>query len=114
MEDIVRVFFGAKNEIGYLHLSLSPDRRINRRGEASYVVVHPERPAWFLEQVNLSSIGRRGINYLEMPTANLKKYHAQGEPLLGFYASMPIKIDLSFLESFLVKLPERISLIQKA
>jgi hypothetical protein len=100
MEDIVRVFFGAKNELGYLASELSQiDVSI---AEAKRVMsLYTGATGVVPGASELEQHRKARDKYLEDAYANLKKYHAQGEPSVRLLCSMPIKIDLSFLEEFL-------------
>jgi hypothetical protein len=100
MEDIVRVFFGAKNELGYLASELSQaDTSI---AEAKRVIsLYAGATGLVPGASELEQHTKAREKYLENAYANLKKYHAQGEPSVKLLCSMPIKIDLGFLEQFL-------------
>jgi len=102
MEDIVRVFFGAKNELGYLASeliqidnSIAEKENIISLTAGAYNVVTEEKVRELAKQQEARD------KFLEDAYANLKKYHAQGEPSVKLLCSMPLKIDLSFLEKFL-------------
>jgi hypothetical protein len=105
MEDVVRVFFGAKNELGYLASELvQTDASISVASKLSsqFVGVTGEIPgARELEQLR-----QERKKYLDVAYANLKRYHSQGEPSVKLLCSLPIVIDLSFLNEFLAKVTE--------
>ncbi len=44
--------------------------------------------------------------YVDAAYANLKRYHSQGEPSVKLLCTLPIAIDLSFLNEFLAKVTE--------
>jgi hypothetical protein len=105
MEDIVRVFIGARNELGYLASELVQiDSSIAEaeRLSSKYAGVTGVVPgASELEQHRKARETCQGDAY-----ANLKRYHAQGEPSVKLLCSMPLKIDLGFLEKFLAQVTE--------
>ncbi len=105
MEDVVRVFFGAKNELGYLASELvQTDASIGaaQKLTSQFVGATGEIPgARELEQHR-----QERKKYLDAAYANLKRYHSQGEPSVKLLCSLPIAIDLSFLNEFLAKVTE--------
>ena len=105
MEDIVRVFFGAKNELRYLAselVQIDDSIKAAERLKSNYTGVTGVVPgASELEQYR-----KARDKFLEDAYSNLKKYHAQGEPSVKLLCSMPVKIDLSFLEKFLAQVTE--------
>jgi hypothetical protein len=105
MEDIVKVFFGAKNQLGYLASELIQiDRSIAAAELAAskYAGVTADIP----EASELEQNRKAREKCLEDAYANLKRYHAQGEPSVKLLCSMPLKIDLAFLERFLAQVTE--------
>lgn len=105
MEDVVRLFFGAKNELAYLASELvQTDASISAAQKLSsqFVGATGEIPgARELEQLR-----QERKKYLDAAYANLKKYHSQGEPSVKLLCTLPIAIDLSFLNEFLAKVAE--------
>ena len=105
MEDVVRVFYSAKLELGYLASDLvQTDSSISAAEKQSshFVGVTGEVPgARELEQLR-----QERKRYLDDAYVNLKRYHAQGEPSVKLLCSLPIKVDLSFFNEFLVKVTE--------
>ena len=105
MEDVVRVFFSAKLELGYLASDLvQADTSISAAEKRSshFAGATGEIPG-AQELVQLRHERKR---YLDDAYANLKRYHAQGEPSVKLLCSLPISIDLGFLNEFLAKVTE--------
>lgn len=105
MEDVVRVFFSAKNELGYLASELvQMDASISavQKQSSQFVGATGEIPgAHDLEQFR-----QERKKYLDAAYANLKRYHSEGEPSVKLLCTLPIAIDLSFLNKFLAKVIE--------
>jgi len=105
MEDVIRVFFSAKLELGYLASELvQADSSISAAEKrlSHFVGVTGEIPG----ARELEELRQQRKKYLDGAYANLKKYHAQGEPSVELLCSLPITIDLSFLKRFLAKVTE--------
>lgn len=104
MEDIVKVFFSAKNELGYLASELSQmDENIQvaeKRARLLFMATHN------LGSEELDRLRQARSGYIDEAYRNLKKYHAEGEPSVKLLCSMPLKTDLSFLERFLSEVTE--------
>jgi len=105
MEDIVRVFFGAKNELGYLASELVQiDRSI---AVAELLVAESAGVTGVVPGADELEQNRQARDKcLGDAYANLKRYHAQGEPSVKLLCSMPLKINLIFLERFLAQVTE--------
>jgi len=104
MEDILRVFFSGKNELGYLASELAQmDERIKAAEHRSRLHL---AAGDFTPSVDLVQLRQTRSGYIDEAYRNLKKYHAQGEPSVKLLCSMPLKTDLSFLEKFLSEVTE--------
>jgi hypothetical protein len=104
-EDIVRVFLGAKNKLGYLASELVQlDAKIAKAAQtaARYTGATGVVPG----TNEFEQLQKARDKSLNDAYANLKKYHSQGEPSVKLLCSMPLDIDLSFLEKFLSKVTE--------
>jgi len=105
MEDIVRVFFSAKLELGYLASELvQTDSSLKAAAQLSsrFAGATGEVPrARELEQLR-----QERKKYLDTAYTNLKRYHAQGQPSVKLLCSLPIETDLDFLNEFLAKVTE--------
>jgi hypothetical protein len=105
MEEILRIFIAARNELGYLASELQQiDHRIGAIRERA-------RPFQALTGKNpfepqLERAQDKQAECIDSAYNNLKSLHAEGEHALKMLLSIPLKLDLSFLNQLFLQLAD--------